>query len=170
MADQMDFLTVARLPTREGVTLGHLLIKGDFQWWTLENEVRPLGIKITGQTAIPAGRYRVIINRSERFSAKASAQAGKPVNVFLPLLLDVPMFTGVRIHAGNYAVDTDGCILAGGGYDQRNNMLIHSRVAVDAIIAAIKAEGNQGRQVWISIYNGEESKDPGGLSGAGLVA
>jgi hypothetical protein len=170
MANLVDFLILLRNPTREGVTIGQLLIKQEFQWWTLEDEVRALGVKISGQTAIPAGRYRVVINRSERFSAQATRREGKPTDVFLPLLLDVPMFQGVRIHAGNKAADTDGCILAGGGYDQRLNMLNNSRPAVDNIIKRIRAEGNEGRQVWISVFDPEESKDPGGLSGSGLVA
>ena len=53
------------------------------------------------ETAIPAGTYEVIVNVSVKFKRK------------LPLLLNVPHFTGIRIHRGNTDKDTSGCILVG---------------------------------------------------------
>ena len=82
-------------------TIGELSVNGAFECFTLEDKVRP--IKIKGETAIPAGTYEVAVTFSNKFQK------------FLPLLLDVPNFDGIRIHTGNTAKDTLGCILVGQG-------------------------------------------------------
>lgn len=82
-------------------TIGKLYIDGHYFCDTLEDVVRPIGEKVPGKTAIPAGKYKVKKSWSPRFSRK------------LPEILDVPNFTGVRIHEGNYASDTEGCLLLG---------------------------------------------------------
>lgn len=80
-------------------TIGSLLVDGRYFCDTLEDTVRPA--KVPGRTAIPAGRYKVVVNRSPRFGRD------------LPRLLDVPGFEGILIHRGNTAADTSGCILVG---------------------------------------------------------
>lgn len=92
-------LTLKRGPSTEKSTPGRLFVDGAFQCFTLEDVVRP--IKIKGETAIPAGTYKVIITMSNRFKR------------LLPLVLDVPGFDGIRIHPGNTDKDTSGCILVG---------------------------------------------------------
>jgi len=93
-------------------TIGKLTVAGSpFNCLTLEGKDRGLtksmtlqmisDIKVQNHTAIPAGRYEVIINYSNRFKRD------------MPLLLDVPGYAGVRIHPGNTDADTDGCILLG---------------------------------------------------------
>lgn len=100
-------LTLTRNPSAHNCTIGDLAVDGEHQCFTLEDEVREVEgkpvteWKIAGQTAIPRGRYEVIINHSARFKRD------------LPLLLNVPGFVGVRIHPGNTAEDTEGCILVG---------------------------------------------------------
>ena len=89
-------------------TLGSLLLDGDFQCFTLEDVVRKT--KVYGETAIPAGRYKVEMTKSERFS-DAYEKLGRGRKV--PEVLNVPNYTGVRIHVGNSAKDTEGCILVG---------------------------------------------------------
>ena len=92
-------------------TIGDFSIDGSYECHTLEDKNRGLTsdmslpeimkIKVPCMTAIPTGRYEVAINYSDRFKR------------LMPLLLNVPGYAGVRIHWGNYAKDTDGCILLG---------------------------------------------------------
>jgi len=94
-------LTLIREPSQDGATIGRLFIDGALECYTCEDVVRPAGEKMPGQTAIPAGRYRVVLSWSPRFQR------------ILPLLQDVPGFSGIRIHPGNSADDTEGCLLVG---------------------------------------------------------
>lgn len=94
-------LTLKRNFKGADYTIGKLYIDGHYFCDTLEDTVRPANKKIAGKTAIPAGNYKVIKSYSPRFKK------------ILPEILNVPNFTGVRIHAGNTAKDTDGCVLLG---------------------------------------------------------
>lgn len=84
-------------------TIGDLFINGEFFCNTLEDTYRDLSKekKIPGKTAIPYGKYEVILNYSPRFKKE------------LPRLLNVSHFDGVLIHGGNTPEDTEGCILVG---------------------------------------------------------
>lgn len=93
-------LTLKRDILADGYTLGLLSVDGKHYCYTVEDKVRE-GVKIPGKTAIPYGRYKVIVNMSNRFKK------------LMPLLIDVPGFEGVRIHSGNTAEDTEGCIIVG---------------------------------------------------------
>lgn len=96
-------LTVRRNYKGEAYTIGALYVDGVYFCDTLEDRVRDMTreVKVPGQTAIPAGTYPVIVNRSPRFGRD------------LPRLQNVPDFDGVLIHRGNTAADTSGCILVG---------------------------------------------------------
>jgi hypothetical protein len=78
-----------RIKEINNATIGELYKDDKFVCYTLEDKTRPE--KIKHETAIPAGDYSIIVNQSPRFKKR------------LPLLLNVPNFTGIRIHAGNYA-------------------------------------------------------------------
>lgn len=93
-------IEVKRFEFKDTYTVGKMYIDNIYECYTLEDVVRT-GAKVNGQTAIPTGTYNLIINHSNRF------------NRDLPLLENVPNFTGVRIHSGNTSADTDGCILLG---------------------------------------------------------
>ena len=96
-------LRVERRFLKPGYTIGRMEVAGKYFCDTLEDRVRDLSRekKVPGQTAIPAGKYEVIVNISPRFRRK------------LPRLLNVPGFEGILIHRGNTPEDTAGCILVG---------------------------------------------------------
>ena len=96
-------LELNRIATRPSYTVGRLFVDGKYFCDTLEDRCRDLNReeKVMHETAIPAGVYEVIVNVSMKFKRK------------LPLLLNVPHFTGIRIHRGNTDKDTSGCILVG---------------------------------------------------------
>ncbi len=92
-----------RITKKLSYTIGRLFVDGEYFCDTLEDRCRDLDKeeKVMNETAIPEGTYEVIVNVSVKFKRK------------LPLLLDVPHFTGIRIHRGNTDKDTSGCILVG---------------------------------------------------------
>lgn len=92
-------------------TISKLYLNNVFECHILEDVIRetpngntPFEVafeKVQGKTAIPAGSYDIDITFSNRFKR------------FLPLLLKVPGFEGIRIHPGNKSEDTEGCLLPG---------------------------------------------------------
>lgn len=131
-------LTLHRLVHTADSTIGQLAVDGTAMCWTLEDMVRPAGTpKVFGQTAIPAGLYQVVITHSPHFGRD------------LPLLVNVPGFEGVRIHPGNVAADTEGCILV--GMDKLADSIGHSRVAFDALFPKLQAAINAGEGVVIEV-------------------
>lgn len=93
--------------------------------------------KIPGHTAIPEGTYPVVLSYSPRFKR------------WLPLLLGVPNFEGIRIHAGNYPDDTQGCILV--GENKLEGMVVDSRIWLGRLMKRITEAQEQGEAVWITI-------------------
>lgn len=123
-------LILKRLKKADNFTSGILTIEGDssFKANTLEDKYREgdiFKVKVKSQTAIPNGTYEVILNMSNRFKK------------YMPLLLNVPNFEGVRIHSGNTSADTEGCILVGNG-DGSDGFLEDSRNAFNALMARLK--------------------------------
>lgn len=102
---------------------------------TLEDAVRET--KIPGMTAIPAGRYKVIVNHSPRFGRE------------LPRLLGVPGFEGILIHRGNTAGDTAGCILL--GENKEPGKVVNSGHYEMMLTHKLKEAQANGEEIWIEI-------------------
>lgn len=93
--------------------------------------------KIPGRTAIPEGTYRVLITWSPRFKR------------WLPLLQGVPGFEGIRIHSGNTAADTQGCILV--GQNLKQGMVLNSRIYLKRLMDQLVEAGEREESVWITV-------------------
>ena len=89
--------------------------------------------------AIPEGRYAVVISYSPKFKQ------------WLPILLGVPMFKGIRIHAGNTPEDTAGCILV--GENKAKGKVYNSRLWLNRLKQKIVEAKANGEPVWLSIIH-----------------
>ena len=87
------------------------------------------------KSAIPEGSYRVVVTKSRRFQK------------YLPLLVGVPGFEGVRIHAGNTSRDTEGCILV--GQNLQVGKVLWSRITLEKLM---KLNENE-KEIYIIIKN-----------------
>lgn len=140
-------LRVERRWKKEGYTIGILYINGVRFCETLEDTVRPNGVKIYGKTAIPAGRYRITMDIvSDKFRNRSWA---KPYNGKLPRLLNVPNFEGVLIHVGNRPEDTLGCILVGN--NRVKGMVLDSTQRFKELMDILIPANNAGEEIWITI-------------------
>ena len=106
-------------------TMGEMYIRDEFFGYTLEpiwrGQAGDASKKIQNKTCIDAGTYEVVVDFSNHFQRN------------LPHVLNVPLFEGVRIHGGNTAADTEGCILLGEhtnnvDYVQGCNLLINKLI------------------------------------------
>ena len=97
--------------------------------------------KVKGRSAIPEGRYAVVISFSPKFKA------------WLPILLGGPEFNrkwqGIRIHAGNCSEDTEGCILV--GKNREVGKVLDSRIWVHRLKQKIVEAKDKGEAVWLTI-------------------
>lgn len=124
-------------------TLSEVYVDSELVCFALEDRVRELpGMpvsewKVTGETAIPAGRYQVKIQWSPRFTR------------LLPRLQNVPGFQGVLIHPGNYPRDTEGCILP--GTQIAGDSVVESRVAFLELNKRIEDAEEAKDDVWLTI-------------------
>lgn len=138
-------LLLVRRASLAGCTIGDISIDAEFECYSLEDQVREIpnvpvsAWKVAGETAIPQGTYQVIVTHSPHFGRD------------LPLLVNVPGFSGVRIHPGNTKADTDGCVLVGQKIGEAEVM--DSRKAFDALFEKIEAALDLGELCHIEIRN-----------------
>jgi hypothetical protein len=138
-------LLVQRTTRTTRSTDGKLFVDNTFECYTLEPMYReqpnmPVSAwKVFGSTAIPVGTYGVEVTYFYRDQ------------YYSPLLDNVPGFSGVRIHIGNFPTDTEGCILVGTtpGQDE----VLDSKIAFNSLMAKINAARNNNTPIQITIQN-----------------
>lgn len=126
-------LNVKRIARKDGYTIGHLFINNEYFCDTLEDTDRGLkdtmqvneilAKKVKAETAIPTGKYDVILTFSPRFKR------------VLPLLLSVKGYEGVRVHAGNTNKDTEGCLLL--GENKAKGQVLNSRATLEKLMSIL---------------------------------
>lgn len=132
-------LLLRRRPSKAGCTISELFINGakERECYVLEDVVR--ANKVPGETAIPAGRYHIIFTFSVRFGC------------ILPELLSVPGFVGIRIHSGNTAKDTEGCLIPGKKVSADGTAVTFSRIACALLFAEMLKAYNAHEDIWITV-------------------
>lgn len=145
------YVRVDRAHFYPGACIGRLFIDDKLECFVLEDAVREIenvpveDWKIPGRTAIPYGKYRLTVDQSLRF--------GKP----MPHVLDVPGFSAIRIHAGNRAEDTEGCLLLGRVWNPaKPEEIAESRLAFGSFFPKLQAALNAGEECWITVRRAEE--------------
>ncbi len=132
-------------------TFGDLSIDGEHFCFTLEDQVREMPgapvaqWKVKGETAIPAGRYRVTLEHSPRFGPETITIHG------------IEGFSGVRVHGGNDVDDTEGCPLVGNKIDRATGTISGAKAAgvLVALKAVIRAALARGDSVWWDVRNAD---------------
>ena len=138
-------------------TIGSLFINGVYECDTIEDVDRGLtdnmsveeikAKKVYGETAIPAGTYKIDMNTvSPKFKDRSWAKfcGGK-----LPRLLDVKGYEGVLIHVGNKAEDSLGCILVGD--NKIKGQIINSTATFQELYGELLKAKVKGEEITINI-------------------
>jgi hypothetical protein len=137
-------ITVTRNPSKDGATIGTMRIDGNWICYTLEDIVREVAgqpvstWKVKNETAIPRGRYAVIKHFSPHFDCE------------VPMLVGVEGFSLVYFHWGNFAKDTEGCILVGFTITNTNTIGA-SKAAFVELFSQIEEALKAGQKVWCTV-------------------
>jgi len=135
----MITLRLKRIAKQKGYTIGQLYVGSKYFCDTLEPQWRDYlhgEKKINGRSAIPEGHYPVVITKSEI------------LDIWLPLLLGVPRFTAIRIHAGNTQGDTRGCILV--GENRVKGQVVNSRIWMHRLMERL-TDRQAGEPIYLTI-------------------
>ena len=128
-------------------TLGKMSIDGEFECFTIEDTFREK--KVQGETRIPAGTYEVKFRTEGTWYSRNKAFG---FGHGILELQDVPGFTYILIHWGNFHTDTEGCILVGEGHatHEDTHMVTKSRIAYKRFYEKV-AEALMCEQVFIEV-------------------
>lgn len=99
--------------------------------------------KVYGRTAIPRGRYEVVVSRSAHFSERAGR------DIFLPELLLVPTHDGIRMHGANRAEDLLGCI--GCGTVRTSTGIAQCAATIGRLVDKVISATQRGERSWITV-------------------
>lgn len=134
-------LKLNRIFLGSSATIGELLVNDKYLCDTLEDRVRPEGEKVYGKTAIPEGTYEMVLSYSPRFKK------------ILPEILNVPNFTGIRIHCGNSSADSSGCILVGTWDGEKKDWISDSKVVFNKLMSLLQEAVDNKEEITITINN-----------------
>lgn len=134
-------LKLNRIFLGSSATIGELYVDREHIADTLEDRVRPEGEKIYGKTAIPEGTYEMVLSYSPRFKK------------ILPEILNVPNFTGIRIHCGNSSADSSGCVLVGTWDGEKEDWVSDSKVAFNKLMSLLQKAADNKEKITITINN-----------------
>ena len=116
-------LKVVRFSSQEDSTSGLLFLEKnaglEFLCYTLEDEHR--NFKVSGETRVPAGTYKIELRTEGGFHKRYSRKYGRMHKGMLQIT-NVPGFEYILIHTGNTDEHTAGCLLVGDS--QENNVII----------------------------------------------
>lgn len=134
----MTNLTLKRFIFAENETIGELTLGGEHLCYTLEDP--PRDVKIKGRTCIPYGRYPLSLVQASGFNRRYQKRFGEQWHPGIVTVEDVPGFSMIRMHIGNYNWDTDGCVLVGTGYSSNvaNWMLTNSTEAYKSVYPVLR--------------------------------
>lgn len=140
-------IVLKRIAKKDSYTIGRLYINGVRVCDTIEDKDRGLDDsmsvediktkKVYGQTAIPTGTYTVSYTMSNRFKK------------MMPLINNVKGFEGIRIHSGNTAADSLGCIIL--GENKAVGKVLNSRATCAKVYPLIEAASKKGERITITI-------------------
>lgn len=111
-------LTVHRFLFTDKSTIGSLDLNGVWFCYTLEPPTLEGDVK---PRAIPPGTYPLRMLPSQRFGH------------LMPHVCEVPGFSAIEIHPGNYPNDTQGCLLV--GRTKGTNAVFQSDLAFNELMA-----------------------------------
>lgn len=134
-------LKLNRIFLGSSATIGELLVNDKYLCDTLEDRVRLEGEKVYGKTAIPEGTYEMVLSYSPRFKK------------ILPEILNVPNFTGIRIHSLNKAEESEGCIGVGEWNGKDTNWISNSRKTFNKLFALLEEANNNKEKITITVNN-----------------
>ena len=140
-------LILKRIALRETYTIGKLSIDNVYFCDTLEDKVRDYNkdgdlldkgeTKIFGETAIPYGIYKVIVNMSPKFGR------------LLPRLLGVKHFDGILMHRGRTSEHTHGCVLV--GENKVVGQILNGQYWEEKLVEILLRAQNKGEEITIEI-------------------